>query len=173
MIVSKKIGDVYFFNKIYAVNKALTWPAYFDHNFSDSTIQASGGPYEVIISIYHILATQNTGIAPQVLQVQVLKLYLLNPEIYTIRVNSNGIYLYSIGVQGFIISKSLVNNDKLKNIILYHHYGSSLSASTSGSIYSYPGVSLTITNTFFGLFYYKTNNNNIYFIMTFTLTQFS
>ena len=77
-----------------------------------------------------------------------------------------GIYLYNIGVQGFFISKSLINNDKLKNIVLYHRFGSSLYVSTSGPIYNYPGVSLTPTNTFFGLFYFNSNDNKIFYSLT-------
>lgn len=60
----------------------------------------------------------------------------------------------------------------LRNVILYHHYGSSLSASTSGSIYAYSGVNLSPTNTFFGLYYFYSNNNKLSFLMTFTYNPF-
>ena len=69
MVISKKIGDVYFFNKNFDVNQALTFPAFFDYNFTDTTVQATGGPYETLISINRYVVTQNTGVVPQGLKI--------------------------------------------------------------------------------------------------------
>lgn len=173
MAISKKIDNIYFYNQIYTVNQAPTWPTFFDYNFTDSSVQSSGAPYTAMVSIYHFSVTQNPGIAPQVLLVYCFQANPLDPTIYTIRLHSHGLHVYSFGVQGFIISNSLINNVKLKNILLFYHYGYTLSASSSTPIYGYPGVSLTPNNTFFGLYYFNSNNNKVSYILSSTYSQYA
>lgn len=116
---------------------------------------------------------KSTSIAPQVILINLFPADPLNSTIYTIRLNCHGIHLYSFGVQGFIISQSLINDVKLKNIILYNHYGYTLSASSSTPIYGYPGVSLTPSNTFYGLYYFNSNNNKVFYFISSTYTQYA
>ena len=86
----------------------------------------------------------------------------------TIRLYSNGFNLYSIGVQGFIISNSAINNLKLKNILLYTPFGNTVTGFINGVVYSYPGVILTPFNTFFGLYYLYSFNTSLSYTFTFT-----
>lgn len=80
-------------------------------------------------------------------------------------------------IQGFFISNSLINNPKLKNIILYYDCSPSVTGAFSGIVFSivfsYPGITLLPTNTFFGLYYFYLLNNTFSYQFSFTFTQYS
>lgn len=79
---------------------------------------------------------------------------------YTVRIYSHGLNVITIGVQGYIFSSSLINNLQRKNIILAFYYVVPVTGYFSGAIYSYPGITITTSNVFFGLNYFWSNAFN-------------
>ena len=85
---------------------------------------------------------------------------------YQIRFYSNGLNVSSVGVQGYLLSSSLINNLNKKNILLTSYYlHAAPAAYFSGPIYSYAGITITTSNVFFGLNYFWSfaQNYNIQF----------
>lgn len=76
-------------------------------------------------------------------------------NLYTIYFYSHGLNVGSFGVQGFIISQSLINNPTKKNILLTNYYVyPGPTGYFSAPIFSYTGVTITTNNVFFGLNYF-------------------
>jgi len=68
-----------------------------------------------------------------------------------------------VGVQGFLIDPGMVNNYKLKNVLLTYFYAhpNTLVGYFHDTILLYPGITITQFNAYFGLQYFASTNNKI------------
>lgn len=159
---------------MYLINQTIIWSpsVYLDHNFTDTTVQSAGAPYTFMFSIYHFNIYATDGVTYQAMYANTFQ---ADPTTFTIRVFASGINLYTLGVQGFIISNSLLNNVKLKNILLISAYGITTLPGDFNAVvvYNYPGVVLARTNTFLGLYYFFSFNNSLIYEYDFTNGQIS
>lgn len=112
----------------------------------------------MVQSIYQI----SLGYTAAATNAMVAYVLVNNTNTYTIRVYSEGLFIATVCVQGVIFDPVMLNDFKRKHVILYTQYAHPLEATSfEGFIYSSPGILMSPSNVFFGLYFFYSASNKL------------
>jgi cysteine-rich repeat protein len=124
-----------------------------DFPYTDTAIQPISGNYISLVSIYRFTDIQTRAGSTNR---EVKAIIIQNTATdYTIRVYSDGYYINKLSVQGLLIDSAMVNNPRLKQVILiltYQYNGPT--GTTTIPILSYPGVAFPWSSSFFSIYHF-------------------